>query len=179
MVDVQDSDAHPHKRTAIPQLLNPVSSSPTKRQEGHPYATYQSSSQHPGPSPPVRSDLSHPDPPPTGRQTYNLRAAQWEPKDSPPSTAHYASSPETTNGSVRERSASYPTSDSGPRSNEGTGYRAMASFNPSPFYHPPSVSNSPSPAPYMLQQLQAPFYHNGRTGEHSDKFELNYYSSIV
>lgn len=41
MVDVQDGDPHTHKRTAIPQLLNPVSSSPTKRQEEHGLTTYR------------------------------------------------------------------------------------------------------------------------------------------
>lgn len=179
MVDVQDSDAHPHKRTAIHQLLNPVSSSPTKRQEDHAHASYRGALQHPNPNPAVRSDLARPDSSPTSRPPFHLRAAQWEPTDpSPPNTVHYASSPET-NGSVRERSAGYPTYDSGPSSNNGSGYKMTASsFNSVPCY-PRGVSNPPSPALHTLQQPGIPFYPDGRGGKHSDNRELNSYSLMV
>ena len=58
MVDVQDGDSHLHKRIAIPQLLNPVSSSPTKRQEEHGFATYRGAWQHSSPSSAVVPDLT-------------------------------------------------------------------------------------------------------------------------
>ena len=166
MVDVQDSDAHPHKRTAIPQLLNPVSSSPTKRQDEHAYATYRGILQHPSLSPAARSDSAGSGSPPASRQPFHLRAAQWEPTDpAPPSTVHYNSSPEA-HGSVRERSASNPMHDPGPRSNDGNGYIMTASYNPY-YCHPQGVNNPPSPAPYPLQQPQGFVYRDGRAGEHS------------
>jgi hypothetical protein len=175
MVDVQDSDAHPHKRTAIPQLLNPVSSSPTKRQEEHQYTTYRDTLQHSNPNPAARSDLTRSDSSPTGRPPFHLRAAQWEQTDSSPSnTVHYASSPET-NGSVRERSVSYSTHDSGPRSNDSSGYTMVTSLH-RPSGYPQSVSNPPSPAPYPPDFF---LYPDGRAGKHSDDFELNCYSLIV
>lgn len=178
MVDVQDGDAHPHKRTAIPQLLNPVSSSPTKRQEEHPHATHRGALQRPSSSPGARSDLTRSGLPPTAPPTFHLRAAQWEPADSsPPNTVHHNSFPET-NGGVRERSASYPTFDSGPRSNDGSGYMITASSNPV-FCHPQGMGNPPSPAPYALQQQQVLFFQDGRVGEHSDNSELYHHSLIV
>ena len=175
MVDVHDSDAHPHKRTAIPQLLNPVSSSPTKRQEEHAYATYRGALQHPNSSPVVRSDLTRPDSSPTVRQPFHLRAAQWEQTDpSPPSTGHYTPSPET-NGNVRERSASHTTYDSGPRTNDGNGYVMTTSFQPV-FCRPESSSSSA--VHHALQQ--PPFFvFEGRPGKHSENFELDYRSLVV
>jgi hypothetical protein len=176
MVDVQDGDAHTHKRTAIPQLLNPVSSSPTKRQEEHGLNTYRGTFQSPSASPSFRSNLARPDLSPTGPQTFHLRAADWGRGDSsPPSTVHYASSPDT-NGSVRSCSASYPTYDSGPRPNDGNGYIMTTSYptHTALVYHPQSVGNSPSPAPHSMPQTPLLFYHDGRMGKHSENFELSH-----
>ena len=173
MVDVQDHDAHLHKRTAIPQLLNPVSSSPTKPQEEQGFSTYRGALQHPSPDPATRSDLSRSDLTPAGQPTFGLRAANWEPTDSSPSTAsttHYASSPDT-NGSVRARSVSYPTYDSGQRPNDRNGYIVAATY--SPFVcHPQGTSNPPSPAPHSLQQQQF-FFYPGHAGKYLNNFELN------
>ena len=177
MVDVQDGDVHLHKRTAIPQLLNPVSS--PKRQEEHGFASYRGALQYSTPSPAARSDLTPPVLPPatTETPTFNLRAADWgQGVTSPPSTVHYASSPDT-NGSVRARSASYPTFDSGPRPNDANGYVMTASF--SPLLYPPSANSSPSPAPHSLHSTPGPFYPDGRAGKRSDNFELNYHSSVL
>ena len=177
MVDVQDGDAHTHKRTAIPQLLNPVSSSPTKRTEEHGFTTYRGTLQRPSLSSSVRSNLTRPDLSPTGPATFHLRAADWGPEDSSPSsTVHYASSPDT-NGSVRGRSASYSTYDPGPRSNDGNGYVMTASYPPhtAVLYHPPSLSGSPSPAPHSLPQTPVLFYHDGRAGGYSENFDLNHH----
>lgn len=58
MVDVQDGDPHTHKRTAIPQLLNPVTSSPTKRQEEQGFPTHRGAFQRPGPSFAGRSNFT-------------------------------------------------------------------------------------------------------------------------
>lgn len=177
MVDVQDGDAHSHKRTAIPQLLNPVSSSSTKRQEGHAYATYRGSLQHPSPSTAARSDLTRSDSSPSGQQAYHLRAAQWGPTDSPPlSNVHCTSSPET-NGGVRERSASYSRYESGPRSNDGNGYIVTASFTQS-ICHPQSTNGFPNPPPHPMPP-QLFVCHGGGPGKYSDNFELNCHSLIV
>ena len=166
MVDVQDGDAHTHKRTAIPQLLNPVSSSPTKRQEEHGFSTYRGALQRPSPSLEVRSNLTRQD---AGPATFNLRAAEWGRGDSsPPSTVHYASSPDT-NGSVRGRSASYSTFDSGPRSNDGNGYIMTTSY-----LYTSSMGNTPSPAPHPLQPSPVLLY-EGRAGKYSENFELNHH----
>jgi len=171
MVDVQDGDAHTQKRTAIPQLLNPVSSSPTKRQEEHGFSTSRGTFQHSSLTAAVRSNLTRPDLSPAGPATFNLRAADWGRGDSsPPSTVHYASSPDT-NGSVRGRSASYSTYDSGPRSNDGGGYLMTSSFSPV-LYHSTSVSSSPNPAPHTLRPTPVLFCHDGLAGKHSDSFEL-------
>ena len=170
MVDVQDGDAHTHKRTAIPQLLNPVSSS-TKRQEDH---TYRGPFHRPCLTPTVRSNVTRPDLSPAGPATFNLRAADWGRGDSsPPSTVHYASSPDT-NGSVRGRSASYSTHDPGPRSHDSNGYILTTSF-PRGIFPPTSVTSTPSPAPHSLQSTPVIFYHDGRAGTHSDSFELDHH----
>ena len=169
MVDVQDGDAHTHKRTAIPQLLNPVSSSPTKRQEEHGFSTYRGIFQRPSRSLAVRSNLTRPDLSPAGPATFNLRAADWGRGDSsPPSTVHYASSPDT-NGSIRGRSASHSTHDSGPRSNDGNGYIMTTSY-----VYAQSMGSTPSPAPHPLQPSPLLLY-DGRAGKHSDNFELDHH----
>lgn len=166
MVDVQDSDAHTHKRTAIPQLLNPVSSSPTKRQDEHGFPTYRGPFQCPSLSLAVRSNLTRLDLSPTGPANFNLRAADWGRGDSsPPSTVHYASSPDT-NGSIRGRSASYSTYDSGPRPNDGGGYIMTTSY-----LYTQSVSSTPSPGPNALQPTSLLVY-DGR-GRYSDNLKLN------
>lgn len=172
MVDVQDSDAHPHKRTAIPQLLNPVSSSPTKRQEEHAYATYRNPLQHPSPSTAARSDPARPDLSPASRQAFHLRAAQWEPTNSsPPNAVQYPSASET-NGI---RSAGYPTHDSGPRSSDGSGYAVTTSH----FCHPQNIINPPAPVSHVL--LSPPHFPliDGRTGKLQKTFESNFYSLTV
>jgi len=174
MVDVQDGDAHTHKRTAIPQLLNPVSSSTTKRQEEHGFSTSRGAFQYSSLAPAVRFNLARPDLSPSGPGNYSLRAAEWGRGDSSPSsTVHYASSPDT-NGSVRARSASYSTYDSGPRSNDGGGYLMTSSFPPV-FYHQTSVSSTPSPAPHTLRSTPVLFCHDGLAGKYSDNFELNHH----
>jgi hypothetical protein len=168
MVDVQDGDAHLHKRTAIPQLLNPVSSSPTKRQEPG-FATSRGALHHLSPSHPARSNPIRSDVPPTGPPTFNLRAADWgQTESSPPSTVHYASSPET-NGSV-SRGASRPAYDSGPRSSDVSGYIMTASFSPF-LCHPQNMSNSPNPLPHPAQQTPLLFYHDGRGGKYLENLE--------
>ena len=172
MVDVQDGDVHTHKRTAIPQLLNPVSSSPAKRQEEHSYSAYRGTFRRPSLSLTVRSNLTHPELSPTGPATFNLRAADWGPSDfSPTSTVHYPSSPDT-NGSVHDRSASHSTHDSGSRSNDGNGYVVTTSYPPL-LYHTPSVTSSLTPDPHPLHPPSFLLYHDGRAGRHSDNFELN------
>lgn len=175
MVDVQDGDPHTHKRTAIPQLLNPVSSSPTKRQEEHGFTTYRGSSWCLSLSPSARSNLTPPDLSPTGPATFHLRAADWGRDSSPPSTVHYASSPDT-NGSVRDRSASYSTYDSGPRSNDGNGYIMTTSYPPhtAVVYHSPSLTGSPSPA-HSASQPPVLYYNDGRAGKYSKNFDLGHH----
>jgi hypothetical protein len=180
MVDVQDGDAHLHKRTAIPQLLNPVSTSPTKPQEEQGFSTYRGALQRPSTDPAPRSTLSRPDLTPTSQPTFGLRAANWEPADSSPSTAsttHYASSPDT-NGSVRARSASYPTYDSVQRPNDRGGYILATSF-PQYLCHPQSASSSSSPAPHSLQQQPFFLYHDGRAGKRFNNLELSYHLSTL
>lgn len=170
MVDVHDGDAHTHKRTAIPQLLNPVSSSPAKRQEEHGLSTYQGAFLRPSLSLTARSDLTPLGLPPAGPATFNLRAADWGRGDSsPPSTVHYASSPDT-NGSVRGRSASYSTYDPAPRSNDGNGYIMTTSF-----LCTPTMSNSPSPAVHNLQPAPVLLYPDGRAGTYPDNFKLSHH----
>jgi hypothetical protein len=177
MVDVQDGDAQSHKRTAIPQLLNPVSTAPTKRQEHHPHANFRGTFQHPSLSPAARSGLTRSDSSPPGRPPFHLRAAQWEPTDpAPPNAVHYTSSPET-NGNVRERSASHPAYSSGPRPNNNNGYTMTASIN-QVFCHPQVVHNPQSP-PQVLEQPPIIFHRDGRAGECSYDFELKCHSLIV
>lgn len=179
MVDVQDGDAHTHKRTAIRQLLNPVSSSPTRRQEenGFTGTTYRGAFQRPSLSPSVRSNLARSDLSPTGPATFHLRAADWGRGDSSPtSTVQYASSPDT-NGSVRGRSASYSTHDSGPRSNDGSGYIMTTSYSthPQALYRPPSSTGSPNHNPHGLSPTPLLFYHDGRAGLHSENLDLSHH----
>jgi len=172
MVDVHDGDAHTHKRTAIPQLLNPVTS-PIKRQEEHGFSAYQGAFQRPNPTLAVRFDPARPGLSPAGPATFNLRAADWGRGDSsPPSTVHYASSPDT-NGSVRGRSTSHSTYDSGPRSNDGNGYIMTTSY-----LYTPTVSNSPSPAIHPLQPTPVFLYPDGRAGKYPDILELIHHRSM-
>lgn len=160
MVDVQDGDAHTHKRTAIPQLLNPVSSSP-KRQEEHGFTNYQGAFHRPSLTLAARSHLACPDLSPTGSTAFGLRAADWGRGDSsPPSTVYYASSPDI-NGSARGRSASHSTYGSAPRSNDGSGYMMTTSYP-----RTQTVSNSPSPAALPLQPAPGITHPDGRAGNY-------------